>query len=87
MPSRRPIDPLSEKLAGVAPVAPDLLAAFARFEHLSLTELQERFDLETAGLKAWVEDPANRGRPLAEAPNYLDRIAVDTLLERRTWCE
>jgi hypothetical protein len=80
-------DPVSRKLAAVAPMAPDLVAAFARFEGLTLTELQERFDEAQARFRAWVEDPANAGRPLSEAPDYLDRIALDSLLERRTWAE
>jgi hypothetical protein len=80
-------DPVSRKLAAVAPMAPDLVAAFARFEGLTLTELQERFDEAQARFRAWAEDPANAGRPLSEAPDYLDRIALDSLLERRTWAE
>jgi len=34
-----------------------------------------------------VRDPANEGRPISDAPDYLDRIALDSLLERRTWAE
>lgn len=81
-------DPVSRKLPGSAPVAqPELLDAFARFEHLSLTELQAAFDAAQARFRAWVEAPANAGRPLREAPDYVDRIALDSLLERRTWAE
>jgi hypothetical protein len=80
-------DPVSRKLSGVAPVSEDLLSAIARFEHLSITELQEAFDAATERFRAWVEDPANAGRPISEAPDYLDRIALDSLLERRTWAE
>jgi hypothetical protein len=80
-------DPVSRKLAAVAPMAPELVEAFARFEGLTLTELQERFDEAQDRFRAWVEDPANAGRPLSEAPDYLDRIALDSLLERRTWAE
>jgi hypothetical protein len=80
-------DPVSRKLPAVAPMAPELVEAFARFEGLTLTELQERFDEAQARFRAWVEDPANAGRPISEAPDYLDRIALDSLLERRTWAE
>ena len=80
-------DPVSRKLSAVAPMAPELVEAFARFEGLTLTELQERFDEAQARFRAWVEDPVNAGRPISEAPDYLDRIALDSLLERRTWAE
>jgi hypothetical protein len=80
-------DPVSRKLADVAPVAPELLDAFARFEGLTLTELQSAFEAADLRFRAWVRDPSNAGRPIAEAPDYLDRIALDSLLERRTWAE
>jgi hypothetical protein len=80
-------DPVSRKLSAVAPVAPELVEAFSRFEGLTLTELQEAFDAADERFKAWVRDPANEGRPISEAPDYLDRIALDSLLERRTWAE
>jgi hypothetical protein len=80
-------DPVSRKLAAVAPVANDLLERFERFEHLTLTELQEAFDGADARFKAWVQTPGNETRPISEAPDYLDRIALDSLLERRTWSE
>jgi phage terminase small subunit len=34
-----------------------------------------------------VREPANSGRPISEAPDYLDRIALDSLIERRMWSE
>ena len=80
-------DPVSRKLPAAAPMSPELVAAFARFEGLSLTGLQARFDEAQARFRAWVEDPANAGRPISEAPDYLDRIALDSLIERRTWAE
>lgn len=80
-------DPVSRKLSDVAPVAPELVAAFARFEALTLTELQAGFEEADARFRAWVRDPVNEGRPISEAPDYLDRIALDSLLERRTWAE
>jgi hypothetical protein len=78
-------DPVSRKLSDVAPVAPELVAAFARFEHLTLTELQEQFAAADARFRAWVGEHPDR--PISEAPDYLDRIALDSLLERRTWAE
>lgn len=86
----RPVayDPVSRKLPAVAPVADDrLIEAFARFEALTLTELQARFAEAEERFRAWVRDPANAGRPISEAPDYVDRIALDSLLERRTWAE
>ena len=80
-------DPVSLKLSAVAPVAPELVEAFSRFEGLTLTELQEAFAAADERFKAWVRDPANEGRPISDAPDYLDRIALDSLLERRTWAE
>lgn len=80
-------DPVSRKLSSVAPMAPELVEAFARFEGLTLSELQARFDEAQTRFRAWVEDPVNAGRPICEAPDYLDRIALDSLLERRTWAE
>ena len=81
-------DPVSRKLSAVAPIADArLIEAFARFEGLTLTELQERFAEAEERFRAWVRDPANAGRPISEAPDYLDRIALDSLLERRTWAE
>ena len=80
-------DSVSRKLAEVAPVAPELVEAFERFEHLSYTELNEQFAQHTQRFREWVEDPANEGRPIKEWPGYLDRIALDALIERRTWME
>ena len=80
-------DPVSQKLSDVAPVAPELLQAFARFEGLSLLELREQFEGANERFRTWVRDPVNEGRPISEAPDYLDRIALDSLLERRTWAE
>lgn len=81
-------DPVSQKLPASAPIAQkELIDAFARYEGLTITELQDAFERATAGFRAWVEDPSNAGRPLSDAPDYLDRIAIDSLLERRTWME
>jgi len=80
-------DPVSRKLSDVAPVAPELLAVFEKYEGLTLLELRAGFEEADLRFQAWVRDPANEGRPIAEAPDYLDRIALDSLLERRTWAE
>lgn len=80
-------EPLSRLLAEIAPVAPELIAAFARHENLPYAELQERFQEHTARFRAWVENPENEGRPISDWPGYLDRIALDALIERRTWAE
>jgi hypothetical protein len=81
-------DPISRRLPVAAPVAmPDLVAAFERFEGLSLTELHEAQAACEARFRDWVERPENAGRPISEAPDYLDRIAIDSILERRTWQE
>lgn len=80
-------DPVSRKLAAVAPVAQDLLSRFERFEGLTLVELQEAFTAADTRFQEWVKAPGNEGRPISEAPDYLDRIALDSLLERRTWAE
>lgn len=81
-------DPLSRKLPTAAPVAlPGLLERMGEHEHLGLVELQAAFERCEERFKAWVRDPDNAGRPITEAPDYLDRIALDSLLERRTWWE
>ena len=81
-------DPLSDKLREAAPVAmPELLELFARFERLSLAELQDAYGACQARFRAWVEAPENAGRPISESPDYLDRIALDSLIERRMWWE
>lgn len=78
---------VSRRLAEVAPVAPELLEALERFEHLGYAELQEQFEVHTQRFRAWVEEPGNEERPISEWPGYLDRIALDALIERRTWME
>lgn len=81
-------DPLSEKLPANAPVAdPELLTALARWEHLTVPQLEEEFRLNEDRFRAWVQDPANADRPMREFPEYIDRLAIDSLIERRTWME
>lgn len=81
-------DPLSEKLVENSPLrTPELVAAFSRYEHLTITELDGAWDEVNVAFRAWVEEPDNRERPIREAPQYWDRIAIDSLRERRTWWE
>lgn len=81
-------DPVSKKLPASAPIAQSqLVDAFARYEALTITQLHEEFERATARFRDWVEDPANEGRPLSDAPDYVARIAIDSLIERRTWME
>lgn len=81
-------DPLSDKLRGATPVAiPELLELFARFEGLPLAELQAEFAACEARFRAWVEAPENSDTAINGAPDYLTRIALDSLIERRMWAE
>ena len=81
-------DPLSDKLRQSTPVAmPELIERFAHFQDLDLAALQAEFAACEARFRAWVEDPANAGRPIRESPDYVDRIALDSLIERRMWAE
>ena len=81
-------DPLSEKLVENSPLrTPELVTAFSRYEQLTITELDGAWDQVNAAFREWVEQPQNAGRPIREAPQYWDRIAIDSLRERRTWWE
>lgn len=81
-------DPLSDKLRRSTNVAmPELLERWKVYEHLTLIELQEELDRCEARFREWVLAPENEGKPISEAPDYIDRIALDSLRERRTWWE
>ncbi|MEZ5080955.1 MAG: hypothetical protein R2878_09930 [Thermoleophilia bacterium] len=81
-------DPVSRKLPDVSPLRdPALVAAFERYEHLTVGELDAAWERINAEFRIWVDAPENAGRPFQEAPQYPDRIAIDSLLERRTWWE
>lgn len=81
-------DPVSQKLGAVAPIADErLTAAFATYEGLTIAELEAKCLEVEAAFRAWVEHPDNAGKPIQMAPMYVDRIAVDSLRERRTWWE
>jgi hypothetical protein len=76
-----------ERLAEVAPVAPELTAMLTSLEHLGLRDLEERLDDCHRELRAWASRPENRLRRAAESPRRLERLALGTLLERRLWWE
>lgn len=79
---------LSERLIAVSPLRnPAMIAAFERYEVLGIPELDTAWDLVNAEFRLWVETPENAGRPIREAPQYWDRIAIGSLQERRTWWE
>jgi hypothetical protein len=81
-------DPVSETLARQAPVAlPELTTVIERYESLALADLQRMREECEERFRSWARDPANAARPLSEAPDYLDRIALDSLLERRMFVE
>jgi hypothetical protein len=81
-------DPLSEKLIENSPLRnPELVAAFSRYEHLTIAELDVAWDEVNVAFRDWVEQPEHAGRPIQQAPQYWDRIAIDSLRERRTWWE
>lgn len=75
-------------MRAATPVAvPELLDLIARSEGLSLVALQSAFAACETRFRTWVEAPHNAGRPITEAPDYLERIALDSLIERRMWAE
>jgi hypothetical protein len=81
-------DRFSETLRSVTPVAlPGFVDAIGRWQDLDVGTLQSELDRVNARFRAWVEDPANAGRPTSESPDYLDRMAIDTILERRFFWE
>jgi hypothetical protein len=81
-------DPLSEKLIENSPLRnPELVASFSRYQHLTIRELDAAWDQVNVAFREWVEQPGNAGRPIQQAPQYWDRIAIDSLRERRTWWE
>ncbi|MFN8110963.1 MAG: hypothetical protein U0Y82_14145 [Thermoleophilia bacterium] len=81
-------DPLSQKLPEVSPLRdPRLMAALAEYEALDITGLEDAWMRVNRDFRVWVDAPENAGRPFQEAPQYFDRIAIDTLRERRTWWE
>ena len=81
-------DHVSGNLSASAPIALDgLTDAIARWEGASLDELRTASDRITGEFRTWIDDPVNAGRPISEAPVYLDRMAVELLIERRYFSE
>ena len=81
-------DHVSGNLAASAPIALDgLTDAIARWESSSLDELRAASERITEEFRVWITDPANDGRPISDAPVYLDRMAVEVLIERRYFSE
>ena len=81
-------DHVSGNLAASAPIALDgLTDAIARWEGSSLDELRAASERIKDEFRAWIDDPANAGRPISDAPVYLDRMAVEVLIERRYFSE
>ena len=81
-------DHVARNLDALAPIALEGLAeAIARWEPRSLDELQAASDRIQREVRAWAEDPANAERPISDSPVYLDRMAVEVLIERRYFTE
>ena len=81
-------DHVASNLAASAPVVLDGLAqAIARWEGCSLDELHAASDRIRADVRRWAVDPENAERPISESPVYLDRMAVEVLIERRYFTE
>ncbi len=79
---------LSAQLRTWSPLRdPIAVAAFERYEDLTITELDLAWDRINAAFRVWVEAPENAGRSIQDAPQYWDRIAIGSLQERRTWWE
>jgi hypothetical protein len=81
-------DHVAGNLSASAPIALDGLAeAIARWEPCSLDELQAASSRIRDDVRRWADDPANAGRPISDSPVYLDRMAVEVLVERRFFTE
>lgn len=81
-------DHVAGNLSASAPIALEgLAAAIARWEGRSLDELQAASDRIRDEVRGWAEDPSNADRPISDSPVYLDRMAVEVLIERRFFTE
>jgi len=81
-------DHVSGNLVASTPIALDGLAdTIARYEGRPLAELQMTSDRIRNEFRAWIDDPANVQRPITAFPDYLDRMAVEVLIERRYFTE
>jgi hypothetical protein len=81
-------DHVANNLNASAPIALEGLAeAIARWEGCSLDDLQEASARMRGEVRRWAEDPANSERAISDSPVYLDRMAVEVLVERRFFTE
>jgi hypothetical protein len=81
-------DHVADNLSASAPIALDgLQQAIARWEGCSLDELRAASDRIQGEVRQWAADPVNAERPISDAPVYLDRMAVEVLIERRYFTE
>lgn len=79
---------MADNLSASAPIALDgLQEAIAKWEGCSLDQLREASDRVRDEVREWASDPANAERPISDAPVYLDRMAVEVLIERRYFTE
>lgn len=79
---------MADNLSASAPIALDgLQEAIAKWEGCSLDQLREASDRIRDEVREWASDPANAERPISDAPVYLDRMAVEVLIERRYFTE
>ena len=75
-------------LAASAPIALEgLTEALSRWEGQPLNDLRVASARISHEFRTWVEDPTNAGRPISEAPVYLDRMAVEIIIERMYFTE
>ena len=81
-------DHVADNLSASAPIALDgLQEAIAKWEGCSLDELRAASDRIRDEVRQWATDPANSARPISDSPVYLDRMAVEVLIERRYFTE
>jgi hypothetical protein len=81
-------DHVAGNLSAAAPIALEGLAeAIARWEGHTLDALHAASDSIRTEVRAWADDPANASRPISDSPVYLDRMAVEVLIERRYFTE
>lgn len=72
---------IAARLGRLAPVAPELQRALARFQGLGVLELERALAERDEALRDWAR--AHPGRPVREAPCHLERVAIGALLEHR----
>ena len=81
-------DHIAADLAASAPIAiPGLSEAIARWENRTLADLRAASARHRDEVRRWAGDPGNAERPISDAPFYLDRMAVEVIIERRYFIE